>query len=480
MLTSRYVRWGLLAAILAWAAGFAGLSLYARQSQLPRGLSIAGWEVGGTPAAELETALARRLERLGEVPVRLADPGGHAPQAALTLRQLGLRVDPAKLAAEWAGLREGPALHRARQRWRLRGADLPLPYAFDPAALEAALQRTWPALYAQQPVNARREITPDDQVRLVDGRSAYRVDTAELTKRLAALVPAAAWNGGEPAASVSVELPMKTLAPEVTLQTLEAQGIVRKLAEFTTAFPGNSSGRTHNIQATAQTVNDRMVKPGDLFDYSQIIGETEKTYGYQDAPVIVNGKLVPGIGGGICQVSSTLYNAILRAGLEVVERRNHSLPVSYVPLGLDATFASGHINFRFRNNTSSYLLIRTETDNNRLTVKLFGNAPANVTYDVESRVVQTLPPPDKYVRNPKLKAGARQVLQKGKPGYVVETYRTKKVDGKPVETVRISRDTYSAQPNLIATNTGESGGTGPSSPPPAPIVEDGIKGPVFP
>ena len=101
--------------------------------------------------------------------------------------------------------------------------------------------------------------------------------------------------------------------------------------------------------------------PGETFDYSKIIAQTEAKFGYKEAPVILNGNLVPGIGGGICQVSTTLYNAVLRSGLEIVERRNHSLPVSYVTLGQDATFANGYINFKFRNNTDAYLWIRTIT-----------------------------------------------------------------------------------------------------------------------
>src|SRR5690606_20121148 len=114
------------------------------------------------------------------------------------------------------------------------------------------------------------------------------------------------------------------------------------------------------------------------------IARAEELYEYREAPVILNGKLVPGIGCGICQVSSTLYNAVLRSGLEIVERRNHSLPVAYLPIGQDATYAGGAINFRFKNTTGKHLIIRTEVKDRELIVKLFGTMPDNVRYDVES------------------------------------------------------------------------------------------------
>ncbi|MDF2961211.1 MAG: VanW family protein, partial [Paenibacillus sp.] len=200
-------------------------------------------------------------------------------------------------------------------------------------------------------------------------------------------------------------------------------------------------------------------------------------------PVILNGKLVPGIGGGICQVSSTLYNAVLRAGLHIVERRNHSLPVSYVPLGQDATFASGYINFKFRNSTDHHLLIRTATDDQKITVKLFGQIPSDLTYTIESKTIETLPIPIKYVVNPTLPNGKQQKINEGKPGYIVETFRYKIKNGVTISQERISRDTYSAQPTVIARNEngipeGEAA-PAPSRQPQAPLIEDGIKGPVF-
>jgi vancomycin resistance protein YoaR len=230
-------------------------------------------------------------------------------------------------------------------------------------------------------------------------------------------------------------------------------------------------------------LNDTLLAPGEVFDYSRIIEQTRRQYGYRQAPVIYDGQLVPGIGGGICQISTTLYNAVLRIGLEIVERRNHSLPIRYAPLGLDATYSTGYINFRFRNTLDSHLLIRAELVGNQVVVKLFGEMDRAVRYTVETKIVEELDPPVKYVHNPALPKGAQQVVRQGRKGYVVETYRTKWINGEKGETEQISRDRYQPQPTVIAVNRGAAGPgkqnrVGPDENR-KPIIEDGVFGPIY-
>lgn len=184
-------------------------------------------------------------------------------------------------------------------------------------------------------------------------------------------------------------------------------------------------------------------------------------------------------------MSSTLYNAVILAGLDIVERRNHTLPVSYVAKGLDATFARGYINFRFKNTTGRHLLIHSQVKDDQLTVKLFGDAPGDITYDVESLTTQTIPAPTKYVANPSLAPGTEEKIIEGKPGYIVESYRITKISGKPVSKVKLSRDTYPPQPTVIAIAPENTGHTpAPSTPgsertAPKLLLEDGVKGPSF-
>ncbi|MNE71596.1 G5 domain protein [compost metagenome] len=158
-----------------------------------------------------------------------------------------------------------------------------------------------------------------------------------------------------------------------------------------------------------------------------------------------------------------------------MERRNHSLPVSYLPKGQDATFAQGYINFRFRNNTGKYLIIKAAVEGRTLTVKLFGTFPKNVYYTVQSQTVEILQPTARYVSDSSLPRGGTRVLQSGKVGYVVETYITRYVDGKAVEKTKLSRDVYPAQKQVIAINRGGMSKVYQPEPVKKPLVEDGVR-----
>ncbi|WP_246066860.1 VanW family protein [Paenibacillus koleovorans] len=433
-----------------------------------------------------------------------------------SLAELGLSVDASRLEAAAERLFRGSLLGRARARWSLRHASVPLELLIDRIAALRAVGTLWPQLLQAHPLDARRVITPDDRVGYVPGRAADQIDADALILGLgqaaeerfgalptgpsghgnpelitasapasastsAALRPKPLANSNEP---IVLLVPITTIQPTVTVDTLRAEGIDRKIAEFTTFFPISGEGRKHNIRSTAQTVHDMVLKPNEEFDYNRIIRQTEKQFGYKEAPVILNGKLVPGVGGGICQVSTTLYNAVLRAGLQITERRNHSLPVSYIPLGQDATFADGWINFRFRNNTGSHLLIRTDVTETGITVKLFGRMPDTMTYEIFSNTLETIAPPVKVVVNPTLAPGQESLIQEGKPGYIVETYRIRKRNGVEEARELISKDTYQAQPTLVARNkTNEDPAKPPAKPTPVPekriLLEDGVSGPTF-
>ena len=324
------------------------------------------------------------------------------------------------------------------------------------------------------PANASRDINAQDQVIYTPDKKVYRLDRAQMEQLIRVAIP----NEWSDKNELVIDTPLVSKDAAITLEMLKAEGIDRKIIEMVTSIKPGDAGRIHNIVAASDTINDMILKPDEIFDYDQVIAEAERKYGFKEAPVILNGKLVPGIGGGICQVSSTLYNAALRTGLEIVERRNHSLPVAYLPLGLDATFSQGYLNFRFKNTTGKNMIIRTSTDNNRLTIKLFGTMDPAISYKMETKTIKVIQPTVKYVVNTSLPVGSQQVLQEGKQGYQVESYRIKLVDGKEVSREKLATDTYKAQPKLIATNAGQANAES-STDHTTPIVEDGLNGPNF-
>jgi vancomycin resistance protein YoaR len=468
---------GLLLIPLILGATIFTLYTYGSKQILPPNLTVSGWKVGGMPCAQFEVQLHEKLKRLAEQKVFLHSSSKEVESNQLTLGQLGLAVDDNKLVLAREQLCKGSILQRVWHRWQMRNESLELTFRFRREHLAQTLNLNWQELYARQTISAKRVILANDDIHYEPEHIAQRIELKELTERLTTHTSIGSLDTENP---FLIELPLYEQLPPVTIQSLKAQGIDRKIVEFTTEYAGSGEGRIHNIRSTAAVVQDMLLKPGEIFDFGKVIQKTSSLYGYKEAPVIVNGKLVPGVGGGICQVSTTLYNAVLRSGLEVLERRNHTIPIRYIPLGQDATFAEGYINFSFRNNTQHYLLIRTSATEQKLTVKLFGDIPRSVTYDVQSSIVQTLDPPVQYVHNATITPGSSVKLLDGKPGYLVDTFRYTKHNGTLIQKELISRDRYAPEPTLIATNHVPLEQAPQTDKPKIPsVVEDGVSGPIF-
>ncbi|MFD0961872.1 VanW family protein [Paenibacillus chungangensis] len=446
--------------LLAAAIGWALLWQYARQDTVPPGVLAGHIPIGGL---EIDAAIQLAEDYEDALMARTIDIQGTGPASDRYIKlasELGYRAQFLELKAALLRLREGDLLERAKYRYRFPST-FELSQSWKQELFENALRKQWGWIEESEPANAARFITEEDEVRYEIHRNAFRLETAELVRAVSGWMIEKE-QGGVAHVERKVfraELPVAVVEPETTLEKLQDEGVARKIISFTTSFATSSEGRAHNITVTAETLHDWHLAPDEIFSYSELIHLTEEHHQYQEAPVILNGRLVPGIGGGICQVSSTLYQAVLRAGLDIVERRNHSLPVAYLPLGHDATYATDAIDFKFRNSTGKHLIIRTEVKDRQLTVKLFGTMPENERYEIDSKTVRTIAPEVKQFVNETLTPGSRVVKEQGKQGYVVDTYRTLLRDEEVISRERISRDTYRAQsaivevgPAVISTN----------------------------
>ncbi|MNO83815.1 Vancomycin B-type resistance protein VanW [compost metagenome] len=471
-----------MAVVLIGSTLFGFLYLYSHQGTLPKGTTLSGWDVGGLKTENVLKELDERIIRLEQLTLHITmkNASESVVHSQWTLAEAGVHYEADIFRKAVMKLKEGNWFERASYRWHFERS-YSITTKWNPSSMKSIYNSAWEQEHFGTPVNAVRRITSNDQVVYTSETSAYRLDWKTLANRITSVLPQHFGILEQPETDpLRCELPFTLVHPEINIEDLKNEGIERKIMEFSTHLRSSGEGRVFNVQSAAQATNGIILKPGELFDYGKVIAQAEKQYGFREAPVILNGKLVPGIGGGICQVSSTLYGAAIRTGLEIVERRSHSMPVSYLPKGQDATFATGSINFRFKNNTGKHLFIQAIVHNRTLTVKFFGTFPTNIRYDIESIVIETLSPSNKYVRNSSLPVGAQEVLQKGTTGYIVDTYRIKKVNGVVQERTRISRDTYLPQKRLISIHPENQQDIGaPIAPEKKNIIEDGVSGPNF-
>lgn len=256
----------------------------------------------------------------------------------------------------------------------------------------------------------------------------------------------------------------KIIQPQKTGKELKANLFSTTLGSYNSDFSSSSENRAANVKKAADAINGKILMPGDTFSYNGTIGNPSLANGYKMASVFENGKTAQGVGGGVCQVSSTLYCAVLYADLSVVERHNHSLTVGYVPNGQDATVAYGSLDFRFKNSTEYPIKISAVVNGRKLTISIIG-AKYNPERKIEitNQTVSTIAPTENETRDPSLPAGARKVTSKGKNGYVVDTYKTVYEGGVKKSSNKITRSTYRMLPTEVSVGIMEA----PSQTPPA-------------
>lgn len=175
--------------------------------------------------------------------------------------------------------------------------------------------------------------------------------------------------------NTSVRLVVDIVEPEITLEKINNLGIETLLAKGESDFHGSSKARIHNIRTGATKFNGSLVKPGEEFSFNNLLGEVNDKAGYQYELVIKNGKTIPEYGGGLCQVSTTIFRAAILAGMPILERRPHSFPVKYyAPQGFDATIYPGVSDLKFLNNTKNHTLIQTKIEGTKIFVEIYGSS----------------------------------------------------------------------------------------------------------
>lgn len=249
--------------------------------------------------------------------------------------------------------------------------------------------------------------------------------------------------------NINIEAPIKVTEPPITEKQLRTIDSV--ISSFSTKFVKNE--RSINIAIAAKATSGILLMPGDVYSFNKLIGDTTPEKGYKEAPIIKNDKIEPGYGGGICQVSTTLHNAVLRAGIIPIQRMHHSQPVAYVVKGTDATVFYNSIDYKFKNTLNYPIYIEGYTLNNEIVFKVYSNSSLkNNRYEIVSKDYKKIPRKIKYIKDVKLDEGEKIVDKSGSDGYKVKVFRITYANGIKVNENLIYDDFYKPVDKIVKIN----------------------------
>ena len=248
-------------------------------------------------------------------------------------------------------------------------------------------------------------------------------------------------------------LPLKITEASTKVADLGENAFPNLLATYTTNYDASNTNRDNNLVLAANKINGTVINPGEVFSYNQTVGKRTIENGFKEAKAYAGGKVVLDVGGGICQLSSTLYNSVLLANLEVTERHNHYFKTSYVPEGRDATVSWGALDFKFKNNRKYPIKIEANVGDGVATINIYGiKQEDDYTVVIDSSVTSIISSKTEYQVDSSLKDGEEVTTQKGSNGCTSETYKTLLKNGAVVSKTLISSDTYNALPTIIMRN----------------------------
>jgi len=380
---------------------------------MPNGTKVDDLDLSGSTILEAQTKIKDwAMNKLEETRVLLYNE----TEIPITLKDLGLEVDHQKITEE---IERNP------------GKALPGVLKVDPLKASQGLQEKLKK-YSSPAKDASYKIEKDKFV-VNPAESGWAADLDKLISDIQKV----------PLSDVPYRLgiPMVEVPASVTTEAVRSLAFDTVIGECTTKFAVTEKNRSANLTVAAKALDRKVIGPGETFSFNDTVGPRESGTGYKDAYVIINGKYVQGTGGGVCQVSSTLFNAVLLGNLEIVERMPHAVAVSYVPQGQDATVNYPNIDFKFKNNTASLIYLRTEITPGILTLRIWGKK-TDKSVRIERQVEKEVAYKTEKRLDPKLASGRIVQEQAGTKGITVNTWRVIR-DGTGNETKQfLSRDVY--------------------------------------
>ncbi|PFL14107.1 vancomycin resistance protein [Bacillus cereus] len=274
---------------------------------------------------------------------------------------------------------EGNVMNRYNMRKQAENGELKRDYKLTPQLNTTTYETFIKDKYNEtlkNPINAELNVE-GSTVNISQSQNGEKIDKGKLTDLTSAAITAG---------TSDVALPVTPIKPERSTEDVQQMGIKEVIAEYSTPMAGRNGNQSYNVNKSANTLSGVIVAPDETFSFNGRVGVTDAAHGYKSAAVYSQGKVIQSAGGGVCQVSSTLYSAALRADLGIVSRSNHSMPVNYLPLGQDAAVADYGPDLKFKNNTGKHIYIQAFSNGGSITTRIFGtNTGKNV--EVSSQVI---------------------------------------------------------------------------------------------
>lgn len=325
------------------------------------------------------------------------------------------------------------------------GKQLKLSFAYDSKPIDNLLD-TIEKDVKKDPINARMK-GYGGNFQAVPEENGRKLEKDKLKKEILSKID------GNKGPDITINAPIEVVAARITAEKLFA--VDSRIATFTTNYGSiSSSERANNIILATRSINGTILMPGDVFSFNGVVGERTAGKGYQAAPVIIGNQIDSGLGGGICQVSTTLYNAILRTNINSVERAHHTLPSHYVPLGLDATVDYGNLDYKFKNTLDYPMYIEGDASGGNVTFNIYSNRSLkSIVTQITSEVYETIQPGVKYIDDPTLPLGQTQQVQAPSTGFKVKVTKRVTENGKVINQDVVANDFYKPVDAVIKKGT---------------------------
>lgn len=405
-------------------------------NRIYEGISIGGVNFGGKTPEEVNNYFAKKNKLIQKTTIIVT---GKEITATISAKDIGFGYDEKLLARQASDLgRSGNMFSDMSLMLSAyaSGIHLPSSYHYQEEKLDKILSR-FPEKLDVEPVDALFRFESGRVLSFRPSRDGVIVDTEQVKKQIVDQLLSASLSKTPQTLHISVPLTKKEAA--ITTDKVNKLGIKELIGEGTSLFQHSIENRIYNITLAASRINGTLVKPGQTFSFTKTIGDISALTGYKQAYVIENGKTVLGDGGGVCQVSTTLFRSALAAGLPIVERHPHAYRVGYYEQdsgpGIDAATYYPSVDLKFTNDTNNYILIQSFVDpvEQRLTFSLYGTGDNRETTISEPIILSQAPAPEPiYQDDPTLPKGQVKQVDFAATGAKVLFTRTVTKDGKVV------------------------------------------------